>query len=75
MGFIEGMKERDNKYRVIQANPATLQAVFSIVHDILRAKILTKETKEDQTPRTRVRSKSSKQGWEKREDPKSTSII
>ncbi len=34
MGFIEGMKERDNKYRVIQANPATLQVVFSIVHDI-----------------------------------------
>jgi hypothetical protein len=70
MGFIEGMKERDDKYRVIQAHPATLQAVFSIVHDIRRAKILTKETKEERTSRTRVRSKTSKRGWEKKDEPK-----
>jgi hypothetical protein len=67
MGFIEGMKDRDDKYRVIQANPSSLQTVFDIVHDIRRAKILTRETQEDRSSKpTRVRSKASKKGRDDR---------
>lgn len=39
-GFIEGMKDREDKYKVIHVKPATLKEVYSLVHDIRRAKIL-----------------------------------
>ena len=41
--FVEGMKEREERYKVIEKDPHDLQEVFNIVHNIRRVKIMTKD--------------------------------
>ena len=54
-GFIDGMKDRDDKYKVIHDQPETLKEVYNLVHAIRRAKILTDSG--EQPRRTRDKSR------------------
>jgi hypothetical protein len=47
MSFVEGMKDREDKYKVLQEKPSTLKDVYTTVHNIRRVKVLTRDTKED----------------------------
>lgn len=47
MSFVEGMKDREDKFKVIHDKPATLKDVYTTVHEIRRVKVLTRETKDD----------------------------
>jgi hypothetical protein len=44
--FVEGMKEKEERYKVIEKDPQDLKEVFTIVHNIRRVKIMTKDTGE-----------------------------
>jgi hypothetical protein len=41
--FVEGMKEKEERYKVIEKDPQDLKEVFNIVHNIRRVKIMNKD--------------------------------
>ena len=53
--FIEGMRDQEDRYKVIYHHPETLSEVFEVVHKIRRSKILALEHASERTQRARLR--------------------
>jgi hypothetical protein len=58
--FVEGMKEKEDKYKVLHDKPANLKDVYATIQEIRRVKVLTRETKEGPPQQSRGRAKTRK---------------